>query len=219
MNLIPRNNVLKDQDFASFLYHWQHSNHPLKDLDLDEQSELDAELQKELDDFNAITDDEPKAESTVYATLVIDAPEHKDHEVYFVNLLAKLMLDFKLGFTYIPLFKTDWFDDEAIETHQPETIETYNKLKKLIGKESYKEGIQLTNASDLQHFLPLYFNLVASNYFAQNFFYSEQLKTVFSYHYSGQLWMYVLAKNHVKPLLDFINKNDVTLNEAYTYIL
>jgi hypothetical protein len=217
MNLITRHTALKDQDFASFLYHWQHSNHPLKDLDLDEPSELDAELQKELDDFNAITDNKPKANSTVYATLVIDVPEHKDHEAYLMNSLSKLMLDFQLGFTFIPLFKTNWFDDTIISTHQPDTIETYNKLKKLIGKESYKGGIQLTKVANLQHFLPLFFNLVASNYLAQNFFYAEQLKTVFSYHYSGQLWMYVLAKTHVKSLLDFLDKNGISINEAYTY--
>ncbi len=231
MELISRNRAIEDQDFLSFLYSWQNVGNPAEDDPMlageyfDEslnemrffsQEELDKSRQKEIDDFKHLIDDKPKVDSTVFATLVIDTPDDSDEIEYVTDVLATLIELRSLKMIFIPLYKTNWFNDDEIKNHDPVTKIAYNKLKSFIGKDDYRDGILISSKSDLKKFLPLYFNLVTANYIAHGFFYSENLKTVFSYHYSGELWQYCLSKKGLKLIEDFVRSNSLIVNKKYT---
>lgn len=228
MHFISRTTALQDQVFADFLYHWQHTSKPDKNDFWQEEGEyfdeslnkirfypkeeLDTIYQNALNDFNAITDKKPKTDSKVVGTLVINTPEDKESITYFTNVIIKLTQLHELQWLVVPLFKTNWFVDEQVKYLHPETKANYEKLKIFMGKEEYDGGIKLASPKDLTRFIPLYFNLVAGQYFPYGFLYTEQLKTVISYHYSGELWCYALNEKGLIQMSSFIDSHQLQLN-------
>jgi len=232
MRFISRTTALKDQTFADFLYHWQHTSKPdINDFWQEEgeyfdealnktrfysKAELEGIYQNALNDFKAISDPKPDIDSITEGILVIDTPKDADSIVYFTDLLVKLTEVHSLEWLAVPLFKTNWFDDEQVKDLHPETIAKYEKLKIFMGKEEYDGGIELTSSEDLFRFIPIYFNLVAGQYLPYGFLYAPKLNTVFSYHYSGELWQYCLSKDGLKLCLDHINTHKLHLNTQYS---
>lgn len=228
MHLIPRHTVLKNLEFADFLYHWQQQNKPHRDdfwheegeyLDdaLDKnrfysKAELEGIYQMALDDFKAISDPKPNIDAKTEGILVIDTPKGADSIVYFTELLVKLTEAHGLEWLAVPLFKTNWFDDDKLKDLHSDTKANYKALKTLLGREHYDGGISLYSSVDLSRFVSIYFNLVAGQYLPYGFLYAEALKTVISYHYSGELWCYCLSKKGLDLLINEIKINQLQLN-------
>lgn len=170
---------------------------------------------KEINDFKKITDDIKKHDFEMICKIVIDSPPDVDEIIFLTEVMALFAKDNKIEFTFIPLFKLPWFH-EKIKGHHASTKTSYSNFRKFIGDKKYNGGIVVSDYSELRKMLPDYFNLVQSNYYGSNFFYSEALKTVFSFHYTGQIWFYVYSKESMKKIESFINQNELIINEAYT---
>jgi hypothetical protein len=233
MHLIPRHIALKDPIFADFIYHWQHINRPKKEDFWHEegeyfdealnktrfysQAELEGIYQNALDEFKAITDPKPDIDSKTEGILVIDAPENTESIDYFTDLLVKLTETHSLEWLAVPLFKTNWFNEEAIKNLHPDTKANYKALKTLFGRAHYDGGISLYSSQDLSRFIPLYFNLVTGQYLPYGFIYAKQLQAVFSYHYSGELWCYCLSKDGMEMVMEYIKSNQLQLNARSSF--
>lgn len=230
MKLINRNRAIKDQDFASFLSTWQNIGKPddeileeghyfdetINEMRFFTQTELDKNYQKEIDDFKQLIDEKPKVESKVYATIVIDSPGNLDDIKYFTDVVVDLIELKSLSMIFIPLFKTNWFNDIEIKNHHQIVKKAYKQLKIFIGKDDYSDGLLISSKKDFKSFLPIYFNLIGANYIPYGFFYSEQLNTVLSYHHGGELWFYCLSKKGLKHIEDFIDSKNLIKNKIYT---
>ena len=234
MKLISREKAIEDPHFASFLYGWQNSNKPYDDKPLFEdgncfdeatnvtrffsKEEFVTAHNKKLADVERLIDDKPILESRVVATIVIDTPDEVSSITYFTNVLIELLESQNATLIFVPLFKTNWFNDEEIKNHHPSTKIAYNQLKKYVGKCDHSGGVMISSKQDLEKFLPIYFDLIEGDYIPYGFFYSEQLKIVFSYHHHGQLWCYCPSKKSVYRLEDFIKNKDLIVNDRFTYI-
>lgn len=233
MKLITRKKALDDPHFASFLYGWQNSNKPFEDEPSFEagnyydetqnetrfftEDDLIAAHKKKIADFERLLDSKPKIEATVVATLVVDTPQETRGIAYFTNLLMDWVEAQNLTLVFVPFYKTNWFQDNEIKNHHPPTKKAYTQLQDFIRKDDYEGGIILSSKEDVEKFLPIYFNLVESNYIPYGFFYSKELKTVFSYHYSEQLWCYCLSKKFLQIIEHFIELKNLTVNERFTF--
>lgn len=230
MEYISREKVFKDPIFASFISGWQNIENPSESNETEEgeyydektdtfrffsQKELNKIRDKEINDFNLITDDIKKHDFEMICKIVIDSPPHVDEIIFLTEVMTSFAKDNKLEFTFIPLFKLPWFY-EKIEGHHPSTKASYSNFKKFIGEKKYSGGVLVSDCFELRKMLPDYFNLVQSNYYGHNFFYSEALKTVFSFHYTGQIWFYVYSKESMKIIESFINQNGLIINDTYT---
>ena len=232
MKLINRERAIKDRNFASFISGWQNIGNPaesnymrdegeyydktIDDVRLFLQSELDHMYQKEVVEYQKLIDDIPKTDSNLRGKIVIDSPKDVEDIEYLTDVIVKLIKAYELKLIFIPLYKTNWFNEDEIKNHHPTTITEYKKFKKFVGKESYSGGFELSMISSVSHFLPIYFKLVQSNYLSYNFFYSEKLETAFSYHYSGQMWFYCLSKEGLKHIDEFVTSNKLIINKEYT---
>jgi hypothetical protein len=147
--------------------------------------------------------------------IVIDSPPNQDEIVYLTEVMTSFAKENKIEYTFIPLFNLPWFH-EKIEGHHPITKTAYSNFKKFIGDTKHNGGIAVSDYSELRKMFPHYFNLIGANYYGNNFFYSETLKTVFSFHYSGQIWFYIYSKESMKKIKSFINQNNLIINDAYT---
>lgn len=232
MKLISRNIALQDQYFASFISSWQNIGNPAEDDYMTEegeyfdefindirfysQSELDNLRNKEIIEFQKIIDNIPVIDSKLAGNIVVDTPDNSDEIDYLTNSLANLLELYRLEFIFIPLYKVSWFDDENIKHHHQATQLAYNKLKKIIKINGYDGGIKISTSSNLKKFLPPYFSLVQSNFYSYNFFYSEEMKVVLSFHYSGQIWFYCYTKDGLEKIKDFTEEYNLIINQEYT---
>jgi hypothetical protein len=232
MKLVSRERAIRDLEFASFISEWQNIGNPVEsnymreegeyyddvidDVRFFPQSELDDIYQKEVEEHQRLIDEKPKIDSKLYGKIVIDAPEGIGDIEYLTNVFVKLVELHELKLLFIPLYKTNWFNEENIKHHHRTTKTAYKKFKKFIGKDDYSGGFELSLITSIRHFLPILFKLVQSNYLTYNFFYSEDLKTVFSYHYTGQIWFYCLSKEGLKHIEKFITSNKLIVNKEYT---
>ena len=229
MKYISRKKVLKDPIFASFIAGWQNTGYPSESATeegeyYDEktdtfrfysQNELIKIHDKEINDFKKITDAIEKRDFEMTCTIVIDAPPDVDEAIFLTEVMASFLKEYQIEFAFIPLFKLPWFH-EKIKDHQPSTKTAYSNFKKFIGYKKHIEGIVVSDPLELKKMLPDYFNLIQSNYFGYSFFYSETLKTVFSFHYSGEIWFYIYSKESMKKIKLFINQNKLIINNRYT---
>lgn len=212
MNYISRKEALKDPIFASFIAGWQYTQHP-NNSGISEDEE---QYNEEVISFKKITDEPATQEFKLLSQIVIDAPQDTDEIVFISTVIALFVEQHNSELIFIPFFKTSWFQED-IATYHPETKIAYHNFKTHIGKENYKGGIVVSNPVELQKLLPDYFNLVQGNYYGFNFFYSETLKTVLSFHYSGQLLFYVFKEESIKKIETFITNNKLLLNETQTF--
>lgn len=230
MRYISRKNALKDPRFASFICGWQQTKYPSEIANRTEgewyeettdtlrfysQSELNKDRTKAINNFKKITDDLTKQDFEMAGTLVVDSPPDVDEIDFLTEAMASFTEQTKTELIFLPLFKVPWFKD-SIDGHHPSTKTAYYNLKKYIGKQEYDGGIVVSAASELRQMLPDYFNLIQGNYYGYNFFYSEDLKTVFSFHYSGQIWFYVYTETALEKIISYIDQNKLLLNKAHT---
>lgn len=230
MKYIKRKEVFKDQVFASFISGWQKTRYPSEIAERKEgeyydektdsfrfytQNELNILLDREITEYKKITDEIKEVDFEMISKIVIDSPSNKDEIIYLTEVMTSLMKEHKIEFTFIPLFNLSWFH-EKITGHHPSTKKSYSSLKKFIGNEKYNEGIIVSDYLELKKMLPDYFNLIQSNYYGYSFFYSETLKTICSFHYSGQIWFYIYSEDAMKKIESFINQNNLIINDAYT---
>lgn len=231
MEYKSRKNILKDPIFASFISGWQNISYPTESASREEgehydektdafrfysQNELNKIRDKDIKDFKKITDDIKKHDFEMNCKIVIDSPSDVDEIIFMTEVMSSFAKENQIEFTFIPLFNLPWFH-EKIKGHHPSTKTAYSNFKKFIGDKKYNGGIVVSDYIELKKMLPDYFNLVQSNYFSYNFFYSEALKTVFSFHYSAQIWFYVYSKESMKKIESFINqkklnKNDISIS-------
>ncbi|MEJ6792302.1 MAG: hypothetical protein QNK89_06145 [Lacinutrix sp.] len=120
-----------------------------------------------------------------------------------------------LEYTFVPLFNVPWFH-KTIKGHHPSTKKAFSNFKKLIVEKDYSGGLLVSDYKVLQNMLPDYFNLVQGNYYGYNFFYAQNLKTVCSFHYSGQIWFYIYSQDAIKKIESFINKHNLIINTQFT---
>lgn len=230
MKYLSRKKALQDPIFASFISGWQNTRYPSESAarkegeyydeksDTDRfysQNELYEILDKEINEFKKITDDIKKQDFEMICNIVIDSPPNQDEIVYLTEVMTSFAKENKIEYTFIPLFNLPWFH-EKIEGHHPITKTAYSNFKKFIGDTTHNGGIAVSDYSELRKMFPHYFNLIGANYYGNNFFYSETLKTVFSFHYSGQIWFYIYSKESMKKIKSFINQNNLIINDAYT---
>jgi len=232
MKLIDRNTAISDNEFASFLSGWQRVGDPADNEALEAgnyfdeatnevrfftQEELDNIRQRELNDIQQLLDVKLEIDVPVTATLVIDNPSDVESIDYFTNLLVDFRSYSYLRLIFIPFYKTNWFNDSVIETHHPDVRTAYTRFKGVIGLDDYTGGIVISSETDFRKFLPLYFTLVEGNYIPRGFFYSEELRSVLSYHASGELWFYCFSTTDLERIESYIRSNQLTLNEKYTW--
>jgi hypothetical protein len=230
MEFISRQKVFEDQIFASFISGWQDQENPAKNSAIEageyfddatdslrffSKKELIEIREHEITAFKKISDNLTKQAIEMTCKIVIDAPDNTDEIQFLSETMAAFATKHSLTYTFIPLFKTPWFS-ENIEGHHPSTKIAHTNFKKYIGDENYNGGILVSDYSELKEMLTDYFNLIQGNYYGYIFFYSEALKTVFSFHYSGQIWFYIYTKESKSKIEAFISKNDLIINERYT---
>jgi hypothetical protein len=230
MKYINRKEVFKDQTFATFISGWQKTRYPSEIAERKEgeyydektdslrfysQNELDNILDKEIAEYKKITDDIKEVDVEMTCTIVIDSPSDQDEIIFLTEVMASLMKENNIEFTFIPLFNLSWFHEKNSGEH-PSTKTAYSNFKKFIGNENYSGGVIVSDYFELKKMLPDYFNLIQSNYYGYNFFYSETLKTICSFHYSGQIWFYIYSEESMKKIKSFINQNNLIINDAYT---
>lgn len=230
MKYLSRKKVFEDPIFASFISAWQDIENPSKNNTIEageyydeetdsvrffSKTELDKAHEKEITDFKNKTDHLEKKEIEMLAKIVIEAPNNSDDVKFLSKTMALFAKKNELEFTFIPLFKLPWLHED-IKEHHPLTKEAFNNFKTLIKEKAYSEGILVSDYLELKNMLLNYFNLIQGNYFGYNFFYAKTIKTVFSFHYTGQIWFYVYSQEALNIIEAFISKNNLIINQNYT---
>ncbi len=198
MKLISRDEALKDQNFASFIYHWQNLSNPVLEDSPDE---------KEVRAFQQIMDKKPHSEAEVTKTIVI-LPHKPDDRISLIQVLINLQSDFETEFTVIPFFRKGWFSEDISQYHT-ETIDAYDSMVLKIGEKDFKGGVKIQSQDDIKEFMPEFFCLVEGNYIPYGFFYIDKLQVVCSYHYSTELIFYCFSVKSEKQLSCFIKTHEL----------
>lgn len=230
MEYISCKKVFKDPIFASFVSSWQDLENPTKNTIIEageyfdedtetvrffSKDELEKSLQKDISNFKKTTDNLKKEDFEMVGKIVIDAPQDTDEVLFLAEIMALFAKTHHLAYTFVPLFNVPWFH-ETIKGHHPSTKKAYSNFKKLIVEKDYSGGLLVSDYKVLQNMLPDYFNLVQGNYYGYNFFYAQNLKTVCSFHYSGQIWFYIYSQDAIKKIESFINKHNLIINTQFT---